>query len=56
MELAAAFDTSPNLWLNLQQKYDLWIEENQKTDQFIKPVYKTTHCRIHRKMRKPIAH
>lgn len=30
VRLAATFDTTPNLWLNLQQKYDLWIEENKK--------------------------
>jgi len=25
--LAEAFDTTPQLWLNLQQTYDLWIEK-----------------------------
>lgn len=25
--LAEAFDTTPQLWLNLQQAYDLWMEE-----------------------------
>ena len=30
LALADAFDTTPNLWLNLQQNYDLWIEENKK--------------------------
>ena len=25
LALARAFDTSPQLWLNLQQKYDLWV-------------------------------
>lgn len=24
LRLAAAFQTTPELWLNLQQKYDLW--------------------------------
>lgn len=28
LSLAEAFDTTPQLWLNLQQKYDLWIEQN----------------------------
>lgn len=28
LSLAKAFDTTPQLWLNLQQKYDLWMEEN----------------------------
>ncbi|NGX47939.1 MAG: putative HTH-type transcriptional regulator YbaQ, partial [Chlamydiae bacterium] len=27
--LAKAFDTTPQLWLNLQQTYDLWVEENE---------------------------
>ena len=25
LRLGQVFDTSPELWLNLQQKYDLWI-------------------------------
>jgi addiction module HigA family antidote len=29
LTLAEAFDTTPQFWLNLQQKYDLWIEENE---------------------------
>jgi addiction module HigA family antidote len=29
LSLAEAFDTTPQLWLNLQQKYDLWIEEHE---------------------------
>lgn len=28
LSLAEAFDTTPQLWLNLQQKYDLWVEAN----------------------------
>jgi addiction module HigA family antidote len=28
LSLAEAFDTTPQLWLNLQQAYDLWIEEH----------------------------
>jgi addiction module HigA family antidote len=42
MRLAEAFDTSPNLWLNLQQKYDLWIEEHEKTHKPITPLYRTS--------------
>ncbi|MGC1878068.1 MAG: HigA family addiction module antitoxin [Rhabdochlamydiaceae bacterium] len=30
LSLAEAFDTTPQLWLNLQQAYDLWIEEKVK--------------------------
>ena len=29
LSLAEAFDTTPQLWLNLQQTYDLWIEEHE---------------------------
>ncbi len=28
--LAQAFDTTPELWLNLQQKYDLWVSRLMK--------------------------
>lgn len=40
VRLAEAFDTTPNLWLNLQQNYDLWVEENEKTHKLITPIYK----------------
>ncbi len=39
LSLAEAFDTSPQLWLNLQQKYDLWVEESYHTP--IKPIVKS---------------
>lgn len=29
LSLAEAFDTTPQLWLNLQQAYDLWVEEHE---------------------------
>jgi addiction module HigA family antidote len=38
--LAKAFDTTPQLWLNLQQKYDLWIEEHKKTHVPVRPLVK----------------
>lgn len=39
LRLAIAFDTTPELWLNLQQKYDLWMEENKPFDwKKIQPV------------------
>lgn len=41
IRLAEAFDTTPNLWLNLQQKYDIWVEENEKTHKPITPLYRT---------------
>jgi addiction module HigA family antidote len=37
--LSRAFDTTPELWMNLQNNYDLWIVENtSKTWQFVQPV------------------
>lgn len=49
MRLAKAFDTTPQLWLNLQQNYDLWVEEYEEPAKFIKPVYKTNPIKIRRK-------
>ena len=40
LSLAEAFDTSPHLWLNLQQKYDLWIEENAKAHAHVRSIFK----------------
>lgn len=40
LTLATAFDTSPQLWLNLQQKYDLWIEESKASYSMIGPLFK----------------
>ncbi len=40
LALAEAFDTTPQLWLNLQQKYDLWIEENEKEYEHVAPIFK----------------
>lgn len=40
LALAEAFDTTPQLWLNLQQKHDLWIEENVKHHQPVSPIFK----------------
>src|SRR5271167_1311107 len=36
LSLAEAFDTTPQLWLNLQVNYDLWIEENEHVR--VKPI------------------
>jgi addiction module HigA family antidote len=36
--LAAAFDTTPQFWLNLQQKYDLWGEEGGHES--VRPIVK----------------
>ncbi|MBD2536892.1 HigA family addiction module antidote protein [Nostoc flagelliforme FACHB-838] len=39
IRLAKAFQTSPELWLNLQQKYDLWnaVQESENLND-ISPV------------------
>jgi plasmid maintenance system antidote protein VapI len=29
LRLAKAFNTSPELWLNMQAKYDLWFAEQE---------------------------
>jgi len=39
LALAGAFDTTPQLWLNLQQKYDLWVEENERHHVKVTPLY-----------------
>lgn len=38
LSLAEAFDTTPQLWLNLQINYDLWIEEHEHIH--VKPILK----------------
>jgi len=39
LRLARAFDTSPDLWLNLQKNYDLWQAENASKEwQRVKPL------------------
>ena len=40
LAIAEAFDTTPQLWLNLQQKYDLWVEEYEKPHMHIAPIFK----------------
>ena len=32
LRLSRAFDTSPDLWLNLQKNFDLWKASNQSDD------------------------
>ncbi|TYB32823.1 MAG: HigA family addiction module antidote protein [Flexistipes sinusarabici] len=32
LRLAKVFDTTPELWLNLQQNYDLWHASNDSSD------------------------
>ena len=38
LTLAEAFDTTPQLWLNLQINYDLWAEEHEHVP--VKPILK----------------
>ena len=39
LRLSRAFDTSPDLWLNLQKNYDLWqAEHSSKAWKFVKPI------------------
>jgi addiction module HigA family antidote len=32
LRLGRAFDTTPELWMNLQKSYDLWQAENMSKD------------------------
>jgi antitoxin HigA-1 len=43
IRLAEAFNTTPNLWLNLQQKYDLWVEQQKKHKKII-PIFFGDHA------------
>ena len=39
LRLSRAFDTTPELWLNLQRNYDLWHTANETTDWMaIRPI------------------
>jgi plasmid maintenance system antidote protein VapI len=43
LRLSRAFDTSPDLWLNLQKNYDLWNAENDSKEwKKVKPIKQTT--------------
>jgi addiction module HigA family antidote len=44
LRLSRAFDTTHELWLNLQRNYDLWHAANETTDwQAIRPLLKIEH-------------
>ena len=46
LRLSRAFDTTPELWLNLQRNYDLWHTAIDTTDwQAIRPLLKIEHVR-----------
>lgn len=32
LRLSQAFSTTPDLWANLQKKYDMWCAENKSTE------------------------
>jgi antitoxin HigA-1 len=39
LRLSRAFETTPDLWLNLQKNYDLWQAENASDEwQRVKPI------------------
>lgn len=43
LRLSRAFDTTPDLWLNLQKNFDLWNAENASKEwQKVKPVKQGT--------------
>ena len=48
LRLGRAFDTSPELWLNLQINYDLWLAEHESKDwQKVQPLSaKQLHANI----------
>jgi len=44
LRLSRAFDTTPELWLNLQRNYDLWHTANETTDwKAIRPILEIAH-------------
>lgn len=44
LRLSRAFDTTPELWLNLQRNYDLWHTANETTDWMaIRPILETAN-------------
>jgi addiction module HigA family antidote len=43
LRLSRAFDTTPDLWLNLQKNYDLWHAANDsKSWEAVKPIFHST--------------
>lgn len=43
IRLSEAFNTTPQFWLNLQQKYDIWFAEQQEISRPpIKPLFPPT--------------
>jgi antitoxin HigA-1 len=47
LRLSRALDTTPDLWLNLQQSYDLWKAGNASTEwQKVRPVVSLAQQRL----------
>jgi plasmid maintenance system antidote protein VapI len=43
LRLSRAFNTTPDLWLNLQKNYDLWHAANDsKSWKSVKPIFYTS--------------
>lgn len=43
LRLSRAFDTTPELWLNLQKNYELWhAAHDSKSWKTVKPIFRTT--------------
>jgi addiction module HigA family antidote len=48
LRLSRAFDTTPELWLNLQRNYDLWHATHDSKDwRRVKPVKMPADSQIH---------
>ena len=48
LRLSRAFDTTPELWLNLQGNYDLWRAAHDSKDwQRVKPVKMSANAEMH---------
>lgn len=37
IRLSKALNTTPELWMNMQQGYDLWVEEKKSADIYVVP-------------------
>ena len=41
LRLAKAFDTRPEVWTDLQTRYELWHAQQKNVAQDVKPLYRT---------------
>ncbi|MCP4700933.1 MAG: HigA family addiction module antidote protein [Gammaproteobacteria bacterium] len=45
LRLSRVFETTPDLWLNLQKNFDLWQAEHSSNDwKKVQPLYRVKHC------------